>query len=458
MQKAQELKAAGKPVESTLLRLFTFMRAGYTVAQMFDRLQNVPAVEQWMRQQVVEGLRAQGLNRAEADQKADWVMGDIKAELQLALAEARATLPALGITDENEIKAGALRLVRAKQYERMRGLQLPADDFESRNQDRAETIAWNEKEQGGIGGLVAENLRRIGAAATRGVAEHPTLAPLVAPVIALTRFSNAIGILINRKLTWAGLGFFPGAFGVHDYNIDANGVAHGQVSPWYRYPEQRRERKVEGAFGLSFIILGALLTGAGIIIVRQKWPKDKEERQLWDRMGWRPGQVDIPVDDGKHITFSLNTGPMVPIAPGLAAGGALHDLFADREKQQAKLNAEAEKKGIEPGKIRPIDVSDMLGVAMNAAGTSLTSGRTISGLTGSLSEFGQFSPIKAASSTISAWTPTLPGLQELGRLFGGTVVDSKMAGLWDYLSPMPTSKTQVNMLGDKVGSGNDLQR
>ena len=67
MQKADELKAAGHTTQAALLRMFTFMRFGFTVAQALDNLQGLPAVYQEMRQQVLLALRKEGRTRAEAE-------------------------------------------------------------------------------------------------------------------------------------------------------------------------------------------------------------------------------------------------------------------------------------------------------------------------------------------------------------------------------------------------------
>src|SRR5262249_51628786 len=154
-------------------------------------------------------------------QKADWVMGDMKAEFARAIPDAQNQLAAAGIkADEREVKAAAWRLVRARQYARMRDLQLPADDFEGRNQELLDMLGWNEAEEGGVGGAVASAVRAGGRLATQLASSSKVGAAVAMPLISLTRFGNAIGILINRKLSFTPLGFFPGAFGVSEANIN----------------------------------------------------------------------------------------------------------------------------------------------------------------------------------------------------------------------------------------------
>jgi hypothetical protein len=456
MQKAEELQAAGKPKQAFLMKAFTMMRFGYTMATMFHQLQGIPAKAQWMHEQVVAALRAEGMSWAEAKTKADQVMGNQKAELMLAEAEARAWFAGNNKTPSKaELVAATYRLLQAKQYERMATLGLPADEFKERNDYRAQAIGWNKKEEGGLGGAVADFMRGLGKFG-EGLSAHPASFPIALPIIALTRFGNAIGLLINRKLSWTPLGFFPGAFGVNEYNTDSEGVAHGG-SPFYKHPEDRDQRRVEAAWGTAWMILLAMLAVARVIIVRQRWPKDKLERERWDKNGWRPGQISIPTGDGTEIKLSMGTGPLLYFAPGLAAGGALADLLESRAKAQKKLDDEAAKLGVPAGKIKPLSLADLIAPAATAAWTSLTSGRVISGLLATGSDYGTFNPTKLTASVISAYTPTLPGLQELGRMIDGHVVDSRLASVWDYLSPLPTSADLVNFMGDKVGSANDVQ-
>lgn len=463
MQKADELAVAGKTGQAFLLRKLTLIQLGYRLAQVGDVLQGVPAERQEMRQQAVTWLRENGASRAEAESRADEVMEINDAERELAKAEAADWYASNGITpDAKQQRAAVERLLRAKMYEKMRVLGMPADDFEGRNLELLDTIGWNEKEVGGPGGLVADFMRGASRLAISATAAVPIAAPVTLPVIALTRFSNAIGILINRKASWTPLGFFPGIFGVHEsgsrQNVDAAGIASGG-SPFYRTEEDRRQRKVEAAVGTSWQAALFVLVAMGAIRVLTKWPQDKEERQLWDRMGWKPGQVHIPNGGDEHIVLSMNTGPLVVLSPGLNAGGRVHDLLEDRAKRQARMDAEAAKLGLAPGKIQPVSMADIMAVAGEAAWSSLVSGRTTSGLLASATDYGQLNIKKIASSTLSTFTPGLPGLQELDRMAFGTVLDSKMASVWDFMMPLPTSgAAQVNMLGDRVGEANALQR
>jgi len=459
MQRADELDAKGEHAKAFLLKFATFHKIGYVIAQSLDQFQGVPLVHQEMHQQVVRAMRANGMTELEAEAKADFVVGDPKLEAVLATEMAKLFLEGAGKeTTKRAVSHAAWRIAEAKAYERMRTIGMDADDYRNRNMFMLETNAWNEREEGGVGGTAASIMRDVSKLGRNISGAGIAGLPIGIGITAMTRFGNAIGIMLNRKLTWVGLGFKPGWFGVDERELGEDGIAKGG-SPFYKYPEQRKQRKVEAGIGILGQIAMYLLVAAGFIIVRLAWPKDKEERQLWDRMGWKPGQVDIPTGDGKHIRLSLNVGWAAMFAPGLSAGAAIHDLGANEKKAQDKLNAEAEKLGIEPGKIRERSTGDYLAAAMSAAWRALTSGRTISGLLSAFSEQGTFHVEKSISSIASALSPYQPGIQEVLRMANGVVLDTRTASVWDYFMPLKSSgSAQVNFLGDPVGSGNAVQR
>src|SRR5262249_41660056 len=81
-----------------------------------------------------------------------------------------------------------------------------------------------------------------------------------------------------------------------------------------------------------------------------------------------------------------------------------------------------------------------------------------SGVIQSGTEFGIPNIKKMAASQVSPYlAPGLPGYQELTR-GEGIILDPKLATVWDYLIPLPTSPRAQNVLGDPVGTHDDLQR
>lgn len=433
--KAEEYDKAGEPVKAFLARTFSLIRLGYRVAQALDNLHGLPAEYQEMVSQVRTALRAAGKSPAEIEQGIEYVMGDMQAEWAEAIDVARIYLENAGIkASEAEIKESAWSIVKRRQYDRMKELHLPADDFEEENRLLRNTIGWNERETSGVGAVVG-----------KAMAGMTSVAAGVGLPLPMARFGNAIAIMINRALTFTPL-----------YKLAEVGGEH--VSPWFRTRTDRNQRRIEASMMTAIGTILFLFAAFGALIVKNRAPKDKEERDLFDKEGHKAGTVEIPLPDGSFIPISMTTGPMQYVAPYLAAGGAVNDLVQSRAKAQAKMNAEAEAKGLTPGKVRPVEMADLLGVAGDAAWASITGGRTASGLIASATDYGTFNATKFASSQISPLVPVLPELQELSRM-AGVSLDSKMATFWDFMLPLPTSAAaKVNMLGDPVGNESAIQR
>lgn len=431
---ADEAEARGQHAKAVALRLFSLIRLGYRVAQALDNIHGLPAEYQEMILQVERGMREQGKSRAEIERAKDLVIGGMHADWMRAKEQARMWLESTGQPPSPaEVDESAWNLVKRWQYDRIAELNLPAADYEEQNRLLRSTIGWNERETKGLGGQVGglvSGLGRLGEAA--GV-------PL-----ALGRFGNAIALSINRQLAFTPFYFLAD-------------VGQGE-SGWYKTETDRVQRKVEAAIGTTIGLSVLLMAAAGLIFVRTRWPRDKEERDLWEAQGRRPGTVEIPLGDGTFMPISLNTGPFQVVTPYLAAGGAIHDLLEDRAKAQARLEAEAARKGVAAGTIKPLALADLMGVAGAAAWGTVMGGRTAAGLMSSISDYGLPNPVKFTASQVSPYVPTLPALQEVMRMAGVTV-DTRFAGFWDFMLPLPTSDARkVNLLGDPVGTPDDVQR
>src|SRR5262249_39630657 len=148
-----------------------------------------------------------------------------------------------------------------------------------------------------------------------------------------------------------------------------------QPSGWFANPTDRMQNRVRAAFGSLFGALVFGLFASGALIVRLKWPSSKEERDKLTAAGHRLGTIEIPVSDHEFIPISMTVGPVALFAPYAAAGGAVFDLLTSREKEQQKLNAEAEKAGVPAGKVRPINAADLLSVAGAAAANVVMGGK-----------------------------------------------------------------------------------
>jgi hypothetical protein len=432
---AQRMAREGKLGAAVVKRLVAFIRLGYRIAQAFDNLHGVPSEYIEMRHQAVLGAMREGRSRLEAETQADNIITSIKASYLSALAETKAMSEALGYNYSSEqLRENAHRIARNWAYVTMAEKGLPGDEFQAANKQLREVLGWNEQEIGkGPGGVVGFAVQKTGKSAEQ----------LGIP-LALGRFGNAIATSINRTLHHTPLGFFPKVF--------------GENNAWFATERDRNQRKVEAAIGSLFGGILFTLALSGAFVVRLRWPKDKEERDMMEARGERPGTLMIPIGDGKYHVVSMNTGFAAMFAPYLAAGGALRDLLLEREKAQEKLNAEAARKGVTPEKIRPMSIGDMMAVAGQAGWQTALGGRTSAGVLASMTDYGTPNVEKALASQVGAMIPGLPGLQEVSRM-SGVVLDSKLATFTDFLLPLPTSGARrVNMLGDPAGTPDDLQR
>lgn len=296
------------------------------------------------------------------------------------------------------------------------------------------TIGWNERETAGLGGLIGEGIRR----SSNFVGEFGLPLPMA-------RFSNAVAISINR-----GLMFTPA------YKLAE--IGGKTKSAWFATEADRHQRHVEAVVGTIFGALAWYLVYTGVITVRLRWPKDPEERELWERLGTRPGTVEFLMDD-KRYSVSMTVGPLAYLAPYLAGASAAYDLMAQKQKRQDKLEAEARKKGLTAPPMPGWSMGEIAGVVGNAVWGQLIGGsRTATGLVGTLTDYGTWNLTKFGASQVAPLIPGIPAMQDMSRL-AGVKLDSKAAGFWDYVLTTPWSKARrINMLGDPMGNPSDVER
>jgi N12 class adenine-specific DNA methylase len=434
----EEHMAKGEYAQAAVTGLIHMVGFSFRIAQMLDTFQGLPAEWMEMRNGVVTALRENGMTRAEAAMKADDVIGDFRNEWTLAIATARASWPVDGPKPKaSQVKSAAVQIVKAQAYARIQELGLLPDDFEEQNRILRNTLSWGEREEGGIGGAIAGGMRWTGKVGERiGF-------PLGIPFVTLTRFSNAIGTGINYKLMHTPLGFFPSTF---------------DGSPWARTDKDRRQMQVRAAIGSLFGLAAFMLAYYGLLKYQARPPIDKEERDLWEREGHRANTVEIQLGDGSFIPVSTIIGPLAMVSPYIAAGGKLNELINGKEKQQQKLNDEAARRGVEPGKVDPLSATDYLSVAAEAAWNAVLGSRTAAGLSSTVTEYGTPNLAKVISGVLSPIVPGLPGYQEASRM-AGVSIDPKMASVFDFMVPLPSSAAaKVNLLGDNVGTDDALQR
>lgn len=438
--KAKEFADRGDHGRAVALRLLALARFSLRFVQAVDNFQGIPAEYAELRLQIRNGLREQGRSEAEIVASIDRIMSGMKLKRDAALAKAREILNESGETyTDKELRETAWNMVRSRIYEDIRDLGLPADSFREMNEKLRRTIAWQERVSHGPGGLVAT----VG----RGVS---SLLQEVGLPFSFTRFANAIGSGINYAL------MFTPAYALANARIP--GISRNEDSPWFETEEDVMQRRVQAVFGSIFGALIMALIMSGAAVVRMFWPKDKEERDLWEAQGHRPGTIEIRINDHEFIPISLTVGPGSMIAPYAAAAGAVVDMLAQREKAQQKLNLEAQKRGLEPGKVRDLDAGDWLTVGATAAWGTVMGNKALSGVAQSMTEFGIPNSKKTAAAYVSPLILGLPQWQEFSRMLG-VQMDSKLASFWDYLVPLPTSGARaINMLGEPVGTPDAVQR
>lgn len=440
--KMQELKDAGHPAQAGALWLVRFPEFALRFVQGIDSLQGVPVEMAEIMHQIREGMEKDGRPEIEIVAQQDKIRERLPEMRDAAITQTAAHFAEKGITaGESEITENAWNLVRTWIYEQVRAMNLPADEFRTRNELLRRVVSWQERADTGLGGVVATAGRGISAAGAS-----------VGLPISFTRFANAIGTGLNYMLMQTPLS----PLGAATFRIP--GITNPKGSPWARYEWDRYQLRVKWILGT---ILGGVLIGLilkGLIRVNLKSPRDKEERALWEAQGRRAGTMDIMQNDHQFRTISLTVGPGSLLAPYAAAAGAWVDLAASRTKKQAKLNEEAEKLGLTPGTIAPINAADWMGVAADAFWGAIMGNKAFAGMSQSITEHGELVSQKSLAAFVSPVLPGLPGYQELTRM-AGIDLDPKLATFWDYLVPTTTSgKKATNFLGDPVGTPNSFQR
>lgn len=437
---AKEAEAKGETVRANAMRLFGLVKFSLRYTQACDVGFGTPVEYQEISNLLRSALKEKGYTDAQELVMHDRIMGDLPKKYQDALVRARQAFENRGEKyTEAMLQEGAYASVLSGMYGDIKLAMLPADAFRERIELLRQRVAWQEPVKHGLGGVATY----VGKSATAGMRN------LGLP-LSFTRFSNAIGNGINYSLGFtlaAPLGFatfkLPGTTG---------------ESPYQRTEEDRQEFRARWILGTVFGSLMAYLVWKGMLRVFVRGPSDKRERELWEKSGHRSGTVEIVTGPDTFIPLSLTVGPASIMAPYLAGASSALDLAVRREKQQTKLNAEAEAKGLTPGKIGPPDLFDMMAVASSTAWGTLMGSKTFSGIAQSVTENASFNVKKGFAAYISPVVPGLPAYQEITRAMGWNM-DPRLASVWDFLVPNPTSGARaLNFLGEPVGTPDAIQR
>lgn len=437
---AKEAEAKGETVRANAMRLFGLVKFSLRYTQACDVGFGTPVEYQEISNLLRSALKEKGYTDAQELVMHDRIMGDLPKKYQDALVRARQAFENRGEKyTEAMLQEGAYASVLSGMYGDIKLAMLPADAFRERIELLRQRVAWQEPVKHGLGGVATY----VGKSATAGMRN------LGLP-LSFTRFSNAIGNGINYSLGFtlaAPLGFatfkLPGTTG---------------ESPYQRTEEDRQEFRARWILGTVFGSLMAYLVWKGMLRVFVRGPSDKRERELWEKSGHRSGTVEIVTGPDTFIPLSLTVGPASIVAPYLVGASSALDLAVRREKQQTKLNAEAEAKGLTPGHIGPPDMFDLMAVAGSTAWGTLMGSKTFSGVAQSVTENASFNVKKGFAAYISPIVPGLPAYQEITRAMGWNM-DSRLASVWDFLVPNPTSGARaLNFLGEPVGTPDAIQR
>jgi len=435
-KKADEEMKAGRPWNAAILHFINTPRLIQWYISAVDNFQGKPTEYQELIHRIEIAMREDGRSRAEIESFKEEIFESMRNEFPTAVAETAHFYESRGIEKPyEEIEEEANNLIVRRVYEQMSRMGLPADAFEQAINLLKSTVSWQESTTRGIGGIFANALRGVSSAGESvGI---PT---------SIARLSNAIGTGINYALMNTPL-----------YKLAQVGGS-GEESPWFRTKLDREQRMAQAIIGSLLGTTAIALVAAGRVAVVGAPPLDKKQREDFYAQGHHPGTVEFYLPDGSFIPVSLTVGPVSLVAPYFMGAGAVANLMKQRAAQQAKLDAEAKATGRPAGKIKDISPADVMMLAADAAAGTIMTARTATGLAASLSEQGVPNSRKAISSFISPLVPLLPAYQEISRMMGVSM-DSKLASVWDYMVPLPTSGARaVNLLGDPVETPNDVQR
>jgi hypothetical protein len=420
--RAAEHKAAGRVGLSNALKFLGLIRTSFRFAGALDAFSQTLARNPELRQMALEqvALNDPSLNFAEREAAANEAIRDVVAQRGLAMAQVDMFLSAAGlaVTPAERVKlADAINFEYG--IEAIRNLGVSRERIDGM-QDMLRTIAWNSPETGGIGGVAAAIPRLLGKA------------PF--PLNVFGRFANAIAISTNRMLHWTPLGFWQGAttFGTKETE-----------QHWHATPKLRSQRRVEATIGT--VIFGGVLAlmGSGLMRIRLRGPKDKEEREGWMRPGGRPFSIEFGNDDGSAFRLGFTSGPAAFARGPLTIAGAIWERLVARERSKQKNDQEARAMGLSPGEHEAQDI-DLWSLLAAGLIDGVGGGRTVSGalanivnpITGELE-------MQRVAGALGGFLPGVPMVKSMERI-ANRYTDRKLAA-----SDANTLSTMAAMLPDR---------
>ena len=435
--RADELAAEGKQMQALFTRIFAAVEFGRRIAGAGDVLQSIPTEALEIRLALTTEIRSKfpGITRGEAQIKADQILGDIPALKLEVINSAKAKLEAGGVVNPTtmQVSINAWRALRERMLQAMERAHLMPDNFREELEQLRESTSWNLPEEGGPGALIGIPMRKgLDIGAKMGIPLGPFLS-----------FGNSIAISANNAFAWLGGGVVPRLF-------KGSSFAEGEIS--------QRQMRVKGVLGGTISGLVFMLIAAGLIAFRRKWPDDEKERERWVANGWQPNQFEIPLGDNQSFRVSGNTWLGAFFRPAAHAGAAVRELLEDQQQRQEKLNREAEKLGIAPGKAEGPSATQIMGVFGSALWGGMGGSRTAGGALSKYTDYGTPDAKKVIAGAISGVTPFAPAWQEVARALGSNV-NPKMASIRELVIPIPATGSQrLNVLGDPLRNASDAER
>lgn len=433
--KMQALAANGDYTRAAAVWMLNFPRVIGHFISAVDAFQGVPVEYQNIIHQIDMTMAGDGRTMLERKIFKDTIYKMMQGEIVTAVADTRAMFDANGRTaTESDIKAGAYQMVRRRIYDALKSSKLAADDFEGNAKILQDTLAWKVKTERGPGYALMTPFR---------------YASQILESIGLP-FSG--GRLTNAAATGINWTFLNTPF----YKLV--NVGPGPESTWFATPLDCRQRQVQAIVGSVGGLALAALIQSGVATANLWGPRDKKEREMWKAGGHVPLSLEINNKDGSFTPISLIVGPGTIFAPFAFASQTFKDSADSRVKKQQALDAEAERTGMEAGKVEPLTAAEQLTIAGFALGGALMGTRGAAGILSSGMVDGVPDVKKSIGSQVQALAVGLPAYSEISRMMG-VQMDRDLASVLDYIVPLPSSQgREYNILGDPVKTPDDLQR
>lgn len=439
--KAEALMKTGSPVDKAKAMALYFVslpRLMTNYISAVDHIQGVPFETQELLNQTEIAMRESGAGRPQIELFKNELLQTIRTAQRTAILEAEQLFAQAGVTPtKTELAAAADRLAVRNAYLKVQSASMPADEFEARTEGMRKALAWQITPEHGIGGALA---KISGTARQMAARQGLPLLPLM--------LSNAMGQSVNYVLLTT-----PG------YKAATVPLTRGSgPSPWE--PDSRGQKERMAMFvivgSIAAPIMAMILAGAAKWVT--SWPKSKAARDRFAAEGHKINTVEIQVPGGGFIPISTTVGPFAVLRPWIAAAQAVRDVADKHQSAQEKENKVAESKGLTPQKLDGPGLPEVMASMVRNEFKAIVGSSVLQGAVASIEEKGDLVTAKGLAAAASSLVPGLKAYQEISRM-AGVSLDPRLASVWDYMVPLPSSGArELNLLGDPVKTPDDVQR